>query len=70
MARQMNDQVAECFLYAVIKTVGMDVAPPVKVGTCRALSHLLPDDTSGIIQHHALDLFSSLIELLKSARGF
>ncbi|KAL6570146.1 hypothetical protein OROMI_014660 [Orobanche minor] len=66
---EMNDQVAECFLYAVIKIVGMDVAPPVKVGTCRALSHILPDATSGIIQHHALDLFSSLIELLTSARG-
>ncbi|KAK6134049.1 hypothetical protein DH2020_032194 [Rehmannia glutinosa] len=41
--------------------------PPVKVGACRALSQLLPDATTGIIQHHAMDLFSSLIDLLKNA---
>ncbi|KAI3467172.1 hypothetical protein Pfo_023835 [Paulownia fortunei] len=63
----MNNQVTEHFLYAAIKTVGMDVPPPVKVGACRALSQLLPDATSGIIQHHALGLFSSLIDLLTNA---
>ncbi|KAH6823159.1 ARM repeat superfamily protein [Perilla frutescens var. hirtella] len=63
----MNDQVTEHFLYAAIKTVGMDVPPPVKVGACRALSQLLPDATRGIIQNHALDLFSSLVDLLKNA---
>ncbi|KAK6133997.1 hypothetical protein DH2020_032259 [Rehmannia glutinosa] len=63
----MNNQVTEHFLYAAIKTVGMDVPPPVKVGACRALSQLLPDATTGIIQHHAMDLFSSLIDLLKNA---
>ncbi|KAL8533500.1 hypothetical protein ACS0TY_009778 [Phlomoides rotata] len=63
----MNNQVTEHFLYGAIKTVGMDVPPPVKVGACRALSQLLPDATSGIIQHHALDLFSSLVDLLKNA---
>ncbi|GFQ01727.1 importin-9 [Phtheirospermum japonicum] len=63
----MNNQVAEHFLYAAIKTVGMDVPPPVKVGACRALSQLLPDATKGIIQHHALNLFSSLVDLLKNA---
>ncbi|KAH6807190.1 ARM repeat superfamily protein [Perilla frutescens var. frutescens] len=63
----MNDQVIEHFLYAAIKTVGMDVPPPVKVGACRALSQLLPDATRGIIQNHALDLFSSLVDLLKNA---
>ncbi|KAL6573639.1 hypothetical protein OROHE_002098 [Orobanche hederae] len=63
----MNNQVTEHFLYAAIKTVGMDVAPPVKVGACRALSQLLPDGTTGLMQHHALDLFFSLIELLKNA---
>lgn len=63
----MNNQVTEHFLYAAIKTVGMDVPPPVKVGACRALSQLLPDATRGIIQNHALDLFSSLVDLLKNA---
>ncbi|KAK6157731.1 hypothetical protein DH2020_011979 [Rehmannia glutinosa] len=63
----MNNQVTEHFLYAAIKTVGMDVPPPVKVGACRALSQLLPDATTGIIQHHAMDLFSSLIDLLENA---
>ncbi|KAL6538867.1 hypothetical protein OROMI_025193 [Orobanche minor] len=63
----MNNHVTEHFLYAAIKTVGMDVAPPVKVGACRALSQLLPDGTTGLMQHHALDLFFSLIELLKNA---
>lgn len=42
--------------------------PPVKVGACRALSQLLPDATRGIIQHHGLDLFSALIDLLKNVR--
>lgn len=42
--------------------------PPVKVGACRALSQLLPGATRGIIQHHALDLFSSLVDLLKNVR--
>lgn len=63
----MNNQVIEHFLYAAIKTVGMDVPPPVKVGACRALSQLLPDATRGIIQNHALDLFASLVDLLKNA---
>ncbi|KAL3647052.1 hypothetical protein CASFOL_008020 [Castilleja foliolosa] len=38
-----------------------------KVGACRALAQLLPDATPGIIQHHALDLFSSLVDLLENA---
>ncbi|XP_011077523.1 importin-9 isoform X2 [Sesamum indicum] len=63
----INNQVTEHFLYAAIKTIGMNVPPPVKVGACRALSQLLPDATRGVIQHHALDLFSSLTELLKNA---
>ncbi|KAL8550995.1 hypothetical protein ACS0TY_000179 [Phlomoides rotata] len=63
----MNSQVTEHFLYGVIKTVGMDVPLSVKVGACRALSQLLPDATSGIIQHHALDLFSPLVDFLKNA---
>ncbi|KAL0463669.1 UNVERIFIED_CONTAM: hypothetical protein Slati_0254500, partial [Sesamum latifolium] len=63
----INNQVTEHFLYAAIKTIGMNVPPPVKVGACRALSQLLPDATRGIIQHHAMDLFSSLTELLKNA---
>ncbi|GER31907.1 importin beta-2 subunit family protein [Striga asiatica] len=63
----MDNQVTEQFLYAAIKTVGMDVPPPVKVGACRALSQLLPDATTGIVQQFAFDLFSSLIDLLKNA---
>ncbi|KAL8540309.1 hypothetical protein ACS0TY_001781 [Phlomoides rotata] len=63
----MNNQVTKHFLNGAVKTVGMDVCLPVKVGACRALSQLLPDATSGIIQHHALDLFSSLVDLLKNA---
>ncbi|KZV50076.1 importin-9 [Dorcoceras hygrometricum] len=64
---KMNQQVTEHFLYAAVKTVGMDVPPPVKVGACRALSELLPDSSGGILQPHALDLFSSLIDLLNNA---
>ncbi|KAG6426161.1 hypothetical protein SASPL_110379 [Salvia splendens] len=63
----MNNQVTEHFLYAAIKTVGMDVPPAVKVGACRALSQLLPDSSKGIFQSHALDLLSSLVDLLKNA---
>ncbi|CAA0828812.1 ARM repeat superfamily protein [Striga hermonthica] len=63
----MNNQVTEQFVYAAIKTVGMNVPPPVKVGSCRALSQLLPDATTGIVQQFAFDLFSSLIDLLKNA---
>ncbi|KAL7132572.1 hypothetical protein ABFS83_12G083800 [Erythranthe nasuta] len=63
----MNNQVTDHFLYTAMKTVGMDVPPPAKVGACRALSQLLPDATSGIIQLHGLDLFSALIDLLKNA---
>ncbi|XP_047964130.1 importin-9 [Salvia hispanica] len=63
----MNNQVTEHFLYAAIKTIGMDVPPAVKVGACRALSQLLPDSSKGIFQSHALDLLSSLVDLLKNA---
>ncbi|XP_073314450.1 uncharacterized protein [Primulina huaijiensis] len=63
----MNQQVTEHFLCAAIKTVGMDVPPPVKVGACRALSELLPDSSGAILQPYALDLFSSLIDLLNNA---
>ncbi|KAL3824041.1 hypothetical protein ACJIZ3_020070 [Penstemon smallii] len=63
----MNHQVTDHFLYAAIKTVGMNVPPPVKVGACRALSQLLPDATGGVIQPHALDLFMSLVDLLSNA---
>ncbi|XP_051122408.1 uncharacterized protein LOC127245516 [Andrographis paniculata] len=63
----LNHQVTENFLYAAIKTVGMDVPPPVKVGACRALSQLLSDANKGILEQHALSLFSSLVDLLKNA---
>ncbi|KAL2542771.1 ARM repeat superfamily protein [Abeliophyllum distichum] len=63
----INHRVTEHFLYAAIKSLGMDVPPPVKVGACRALSRLLPDADTGILHSHVLDLFSSLTELLNNA---
>ncbi|GER42242.1 importin beta-2 subunit family protein [Striga asiatica] len=63
----MNNQVTDDFICAAIKTVGMDVPPLVKFGACRALSKLLPDATTGIVQNSTVDLFSSLIDLQKNA---
>ncbi|KAL3510909.1 hypothetical protein ACH5RR_030310 [Cinchona calisaya] len=63
----INSNVVEHFLLSGIKAVGMDVPPPVKVGACRALSQLLPDVNSGVLQPLMLDLFSSLTNLLNHA---
>ncbi|GAB4841854.1 hypothetical protein Ancab_039377 [Ancistrocladus abbreviatus] len=59
--------VIEHFLRAAINAVGMDVPPPVKVGACRALSHLLPEARKEILQPQMMHLFSALTELLKQA---
>ncbi|KAK1389897.1 importin-9 [Heracleum sosnowskyi] len=63
----ISNEVVEQFLYAAIKTIGMDVPPPVKVGACRALTQLLPDANIGTILPHFVNIFSSLIDLLKQA---
>ncbi|CAA0806877.1 ARM repeat superfamily protein, partial [Striga hermonthica] len=62
----MNNQVTDDFVCAAMKTIGMDVPPLVKFGACRALSQLLPDATTGIVQDYTVDLFSSLIDLQKN----
>ncbi|CAN1296179.1 Ipo9 [Linum perenne] len=59
--------VLEQFLYAAMKTVGMDVPPPVKVGACQALSQLLPEANKGIVQSQLIGLLSSLADLLQQA---
>ncbi|XP_027154698.1 importin-9 isoform X1 [Coffea eugenioides] len=63
----IKSNVVEHFLVAGIKAVGMDVPPPVKVGACRALSQLLPDVKSEVLQPLILELFSSLTNLLNQA---
>ncbi|EPS68989.1 hypothetical protein M569_05779, partial [Genlisea aurea] len=63
----MSNRVTEEILYTAIKTISMDVPPAVKVSACRALSQLLPDATGSVVQQNALDVFSSLIDLLKTA---
>ncbi|KAJ7954019.1 Importin 9 [Quillaja saponaria] len=63
----ISSGVLQHFLYAAMKTIAMDVPPPVKVGACRALSHLLPEANKEIIQPQMLGLFSSLTELLNQA---
>ncbi|KAL1807817.1 hypothetical protein ACET3Z_024807 [Daucus carota] len=63
----INNDIVEQFLYAAIKTIGLDVPPPVKVGACRALTQLLPDANIVTILPHFVNLFSSLIDLLKQA---
>ncbi|XP_074383477.1 uncharacterized protein LOC141725016 isoform X3 [Apium graveolens] len=63
----ISNEVVDQFLYAAIKAIGMDVPPPVKVGACRALTQLLPDANNGTILPHFMNLFSSLIDLLKQA---
>ncbi|GAB2297097.1 hypothetical protein Dimus_031196 [Dionaea muscipula] len=63
----INPEVTEHFLYAAINAVGTDVPPPVIIGACRALSHLLPEAHKEVIQPHLIRLFSSLTVLLKQA---
>ncbi|XP_057528607.1 uncharacterized protein LOC130807420 isoform X4 [Amaranthus tricolor] len=57
----------EHFLFASLRAIGMDVPPPVKVGSCRVLSQLLPDAKKEALQPHIMQLFSSLIDLLNQA---
>ncbi|RZC58374.1 hypothetical protein C5167_005683 [Papaver somniferum] len=64
---QITPRVSEQFLCAAITTVGLDVPPPVKIGACRALSQLLPEAEKSVLEPHMMNLFSSLMELLKHA---
>ncbi|GMH26202.1 hypothetical protein Nepgr_028045 [Nepenthes gracilis] len=59
--------VIENFLCVSINAVGMDVPPAVKVGACRALSHLLPEAREEILPPQMMRLFSSLVDLLNHA---
>ncbi|KAG2706798.1 hypothetical protein I3760_05G118900 [Carya illinoinensis] len=59
--------VLEQLLNAAIRAIGMDVPPPVKVGTCRALSQLLPEANKETIRPQMMGLFSSLVDLLNQA---
>ncbi|KAI3976156.1 hypothetical protein MKX01_028139 [Papaver californicum] len=63
----ITPRVNEQFLCAAITTVGLDVPPPVKIGACRALSQLLPEAEKSVLEPHMMNLFSSLMELLKHA---
>ncbi|KAF9590930.1 hypothetical protein IFM89_000475 [Coptis chinensis] len=63
----ISQRVLDQFLYAAMKTISLDVPAPVKVGACRALSSLLPEADKGILQPHIMNLFSSLMDLLKHA---
>ncbi|CAL0308014.1 unnamed protein product [Lupinus luteus] len=63
----ISSGVQEHILHAAMKTITMDVPPPVKVGACRALSQLLPEANNEIVQPQLLSLFSSLTDLLNQA---
>lgn len=43
----------------------VDSPPPVKVGACRAISHLLPESNHGMHEPQIMGLLTSLINLLK-----
>uniref|UniRef100_A0A803KVA8 Importin N-terminal domain-containing protein n=1 Tax=Chenopodium quinoa TaxID=63459 RepID=A0A803KVA8_CHEQI len=59
--------VIEHFLFASLRAIGMDVPPPVKVGSCRVLSQLLSEANKEALQPQILQLFSSLVDLLNHA---
>ncbi|KAE9615425.1 hypothetical protein Lalb_Chr04g0255081 [Lupinus albus] len=63
----ISSGVLEHILHAAMKTITMDVPPPVKVGACKALSQLLPEANNEIVQPQLLCLFSSLMDLLNQA---
>ncbi|KAK7309960.1 hypothetical protein RJT34_07123 [Clitoria ternatea] len=63
----ISSAILEHFLYSAMKVITMDVPPPVKVGACRALSQLLPEAKSELVQSQLLGLFSSLTDLLNHA---
>lgn len=63
----IDNSVVNRFLLAGIRAVGMNVPPPVKVGACRALSHLLAASDFGQLQPHMFNLFQSLTDLLNHA---
>ncbi|XP_010262045.1 PREDICTED: importin-9 isoform X2 [Nelumbo nucifera] len=63
----VSQGVLEQFLFAAIKAIGLDIPPPVKVGTCRAVSQLLPEANKEMLQPHIMGLLSSLTDLLKHA---
>ncbi|CAA6670078.1 unnamed protein product [Spirodela intermedia] len=63
----INQELRQQFLHAAIQTISLDASPPAKVGACQALSQLLSESDSGVLQTHVVGLFSSLIDLLKQA---
>ncbi|KAL5725979.1 uridine/cytidine kinase [Ranunculus cassubicifolius] len=63
----VNPRILEQFMHAAVKAISLDVPAPVKVGACQALSELLRETDKGVIQPHIMDLFSSLMDLLKHA---
>ncbi|XP_077222247.1 ARM repeat superfamily protein isoform X1 [Tasmannia lanceolata] len=63
----IRQEVLEQFLCASIKAIAVNVPPPVKVGACRVISHLLPESNQSILQSQILSLLSSLTDLLKQA---
>ncbi|XP_056696512.1 uncharacterized protein [Spinacia oleracea] len=63
----LSPGVVEHFLFASLRAIGMDVPPPVKVGSCRVLSQLLSEANKEALQPQILQLFSSLIDLLNQA---
>lgn len=63
----LSPGVVEHFLFASLRAIGMDVPPPVKVGSCRVLSQLLSEAHKEALQPQIMQLFSSLIDLLNQA---
>lgn len=63
----IDQQLRDHFLCGAIKAITLDVPSPVKVGACRAVSHLLPESNQGILQSQITGLLTSLTNLLKQA---
>ncbi|GLT91714.1 hypothetical protein SLE2022_095890 [Rubroshorea leprosula] len=63
----ISQGIREHFLQAAVDIIGMNVAPPVKVSACRALSELLPEVNKDIIQSKMEGLLSTLTDLLYQA---
>ncbi|XP_058775498.1 uncharacterized protein LOC131649758 isoform X2 [Vicia villosa] len=63
----ISSGVLEHSLDAALKSITMNVPPPVKVGACRALAQLLPKAKKEIVQPQLPGLFSSLTDLLNHA---
>ncbi|KAL5974466.1 hypothetical protein ACLOJK_031131 [Asimina triloba] len=64
---KIGHNVLEQFLRLAVEAIAVNVAPPVKVGACRAISQLLTESDQRILQPQMMSLLPSLIDLLKQA---